>query len=516
MNTFKRKALMSAVLGTLGAAGTAQAIYQDPTNLGQALIYPYYTVQSTNGNSYNTYISVINTTTSVKVVKVRFREGKNSAEVLDFNLYLSPNDMWTAGLIPASSDASSPGHLVTADVSCTNPAIPSGGVDFRNFEYAGANDDGLGTGLDRTREGYAEMFEMADLSPVSGPGTAAVHGSSGSPSCTGLTGTTITFMTQTTAGFTAPTGGLSGTGTLINVNSGRDTMYNANAFSAWVDVPVYHDIQTDAPNFNDTVPAVSIVVSANPNTGAGTGTLGAYFSSWDDVITAFGTVSAGVQAASATMMHANVINEYILDTATKSNTDWVLTFPTKRSFVSADTAVPPFTNVLTATGACEVVDFRYFNREERSAQAAGADFSPSPGSTPNSLCWESTVLSFRNGASHSPTTPAVPSLVLGSQNTTAVALQSATNFQNGWARLHFSGAGASTTGLVSGVTNNVTNLNTGVTTPVGGVTYRGLPVVGFMIRTFDNGNLTCGTATCQGNYGGSVSHAYENNILPAP
>ena len=46
MNTFKRKALASAVLGTLGVAGSAHAIYQDPTNLGEALIYPYYTVNN--------------------------------------------------------------------------------------------------------------------------------------------------------------------------------------------------------------------------------------------------------------------------------------------------------------------------------------------------------------------------------------------------------------------------------------------------------------------------------------
>ncbi|MEP7068728.1 MAG: hypothetical protein ABI789_05780, partial [Usitatibacter sp.] len=86
MNTFKRKALTAAVLGTLGVAGSAQAIYQDPNNLGQALIYPYYTVNSAAGNAFNTFVSVTNTTTVVKVVKVRFREGKNSAEVLDFNL----------------------------------------------------------------------------------------------------------------------------------------------------------------------------------------------------------------------------------------------------------------------------------------------------------------------------------------------------------------------------------------------------------------------------------------------
>src|ERR1700694_2307266 len=132
MNTFKRKALMSAVLGTLGAAGTAQAIYQDPNNLGQALVYPYYTVNSAGGNGFNTYISVVNTTTNVKIVKVRFREGKNSREVLDFNLYLSPNDMWTGAVVPASADASAAAHLITSDVSCTNPVIPAGGVDFRN------------------------------------------------------------------------------------------------------------------------------------------------------------------------------------------------------------------------------------------------------------------------------------------------------------------------------------------------------------------------------------------------
>ena len=133
MNTFKRKALASAVLGTLGVAGSAHAIYQDPNNLGQALVYPYYTVNSAAGNAFNTYVSVTNTTSTVKIVKVRFREGKNSAEVLDFNLYLSPNDMWTGAVVPASADATSPAHLVTSDGVCTNPAIPAGGVDFRNF-----------------------------------------------------------------------------------------------------------------------------------------------------------------------------------------------------------------------------------------------------------------------------------------------------------------------------------------------------------------------------------------------
>ena len=74
MNTFKRKALSCAVLGGLGAiAGSAHAVYQDPNGLGQALIYPYYTVQQSQGNPFNTYLSIVNTTTRGKALKVRFR-----------------------------------------------------------------------------------------------------------------------------------------------------------------------------------------------------------------------------------------------------------------------------------------------------------------------------------------------------------------------------------------------------------------------------------------------------------
>jgi hypothetical protein len=35
---------------------------------------------------------------------------------------------------------------------------------------------------------------------------------------------------------------------------------------------------------------------------------------------------------------------------------------------------------------------------------------------------------------------------------------------------------------------------------------KGLPAIGFMVRTFRNGTLTCGSTSCQGNYGGSFAH----------
>lgn len=237
-----------------------------------------------------------------------------------------------------------------------------------------------------------------------------------------------------------------------------------------------------------------------------------YFSSWDGFTSTAITVTAGAQAAAATMMHSDVINEYILDAATNSATDWVFTFPVKRLFVNAATAVTPFTNHLTADGACETIDFQYFNREEATAVGAGVDFSPTPPGAPsNSLCFESSVLSFRNGSASAPSTPAAPSLVLGSQNVTAVTVNS--DFQNGWGQVHFSGANASSVGLVSGAAS-VTAIYPPFATGAGAQAFAGLPVVGFMARTYTNGLLQCSGASCLGNYMGSVSHNYITTAAP--
>ena len=150
MNTFKHKSLYAAVagLGALAAAGAAQAVSVNHDGLGQVLIYPYYTVRAASialpGTvilaDYNSLLSVVNSTASAKAVKVRFLEGKNSREVLDFNLYLSAKDVWTAAVIPTTEGAG----IFTADKSCTTPVVSSSAADpsrFVNFAYAGSNDD---------------------------------------------------------------------------------------------------------------------------------------------------------------------------------------------------------------------------------------------------------------------------------------------------------------------------------------------------------------------------------------
>ena len=511
MNTFKRKALFTAVVAGLGVAGTAEAVYMSPNRTGQVLVYPYYTVQSAGGNNWNTYITVVNTTTIAKAVKVRILEGKTSAEVLDFNLFLSPNDVWTAAIVPNDATATSPGRLITTDTSCTRPAITAAGVPFRNFQYsvAGSGDALPGTGLERTREGYVEMLEMGALSGATA--AAVTHNSAGIPANCAVVQASA-FTTVPAGQILPPRGGLMGTGTLINVNSGRDAGYKADALDGWRNASIYTDSGFVTPNLSDAVPATSVVIrSGDIDAATQASTLITAYRS-DFVLTS--GVLAGARAVASLFMHSAVLNEYVLDNNSASLTDWVITQPLKNLFVNNVTAAQPYSNVLTSSGACETIGFIFFNREEQGAVASGSDFSPLPPSAPaNSMCWESTVLAIRNNATHMPT-DTTRSGVLGSANLTNVTIN--TGFQNGWGALAFQGPGALTLGMGSAAGDRTTMGTNVVASAVtaGAVTFFGLPVTGFMIRTFNNGQLTCGTATCQGNYGAAFTHSYTTNIMP--
>ena len=87
-----RTSIATAIIA--GFANPASAVNLNPNGIGQVLIYPYYTVN----HQQQTLLSAVNTTSIGKAVKVRFLEGYNSREVLDFNLYLSKYDVWTAAV----------------------------------------------------------------------------------------------------------------------------------------------------------------------------------------------------------------------------------------------------------------------------------------------------------------------------------------------------------------------------------------------------------------------------------
>ena len=140
-------AALLAGLSAMGVTGTTHAVHINPDGLGQFLIYPYYTVR--DGNV--TAMSIINTTSLTKAVKVRFLEGKNSREVLDFNLFLSPTDVWTGLILPTQDGA----KLESGDNSCVTPSDLFGNAAgvvrndvrdlpinaFKNTQYTGMNAD---------------------------------------------------------------------------------------------------------------------------------------------------------------------------------------------------------------------------------------------------------------------------------------------------------------------------------------------------------------------------------------
>jgi hypothetical protein len=474
MDMFKKKSLYTALAGlsALGAVGTAQAVNLNPDGLGQVLIYPYYTVRNdAAGDAYNSLLSVVNSTASVKAVKVRFIEGKNSREVLDFNLYLSPKDVWTTAVIPNSSGG---GTMITTDKSCTLPAIPAAGVAFRNTFYAS---DGAGAGLDRTAEGYVEIIEMATYADDSDTAANVTHVGGVPPGCAKQTDSLGASEAL------PPTGGLFGGITLINVNSGTDFTADAVALDNFSDSAQYTGTTLDTPNLTQASPPVSIVVAE-----------GAVFQSvW---------APSTADPVSAVLMHDHIMNEYVLDAATKSGTDWVITMPTKRYYVSNGTGTPPTLfqrNFNKTAGACDDVDLFIYDREEQTTSTP-LDFSPPPVQGTTCLPWEANVLTFSN------------SKVLGSANSVNVDVASI-GFENGWLDLGFQPS------TVTPPIHQLINLNTTIA-PLGGapsaptaVTYNGLPVIGFAVQSFFNGTLKVGDIFVQSSYGGNFVQKGSRGIF---
>ena len=482
MNSFQRKSLYAALagVGALGVTGAADAVNVDANGLGQVLIYPYYTVNTdSRGNAFNSLISVVNSTGSAKSVKVRFLEGKDSREVLDFNLFLSKYDVWTAAVIPSPVTAG--GRVITTDQSCTIPSntLLQAGVDFVNFAYTGSDADGADPGLDRTKEGYVEMIEMSTF-PTNTCTYADITHINGVPKdCVGISDA------QAGADARTATGGLFGAVQIINVDSGGDYDADAVALANFNQTKnIYFASGLVQPQLLNVKPFTSTTIG-NPNFP---GDIGVYVSNWPT------STYFAADTVSATLMHDSVLNEFVLDSATTSKTDWVVTFPTKRFYVLAGTgpALKLFQrNFNNNAGSCDDVALNIYNREEATTSSP-TTFSPPPPTLTNSICWEANIITYNDGN------------VLGSQNSANIN----TGFQNGWLRLAFAPPKAPVTYHTLGNTTNTTHFQGFLSDGAGPFltigetkTYVGLPVVGFAAVSYTNGVLLVSGTEVLANYG---------------
>ena len=473
MNIFKKKSLCAALagMGALGATGAAQAVNLNPDGLGQVLIYPYYTTRSDSaGNAFNSLLSVVNSTASVKAVKVRFLEGKNSREVLDFNVFLSGFDVWTAALTPVAGGGT---QINTADKSCVLPF----GQFPQTFRTGLLGADGAGNDLDRTTEGYVEINEMTTYSDASTTAGKVTHDGGVPPGCATLTAAEALADSNSGAGIL---GGLFGGMTLINVQSGSDYTQDAVALDNFA---TFENLYTGSA---DTLPDLA---SGSPPVSVTIADFGLVFTSdWS-------TSPNLADPVSAILMHDSIMNEFVLDAATDSGTDWVVTMPTKRFYVANGTGSASRLfqrNFNKTAGSCDDVSLDIFDREETTTSTP-LDFSPQPEAGVNQLCWEANVVTFNN------------SNVLGSANVANIT----TSFENGWLDIGF--FPETVTGSVHTLDNDTTTFVDPTVSPpfvsgTGPATYFGLPIVGFAVQSFANGAITVGDQAVLSNYGGNFVH----------
>jgi hypothetical protein len=512
MNTFKKKALFAALtgLGVMGMVGSAQAVSLNPDGLGQALIYPYYTVRDGgDGYAFNSLISVVNSTNVGKAVKVRFLEGKASQEVLDFNLYLSPYDVWTAAIVPTTDGAGA--RIFTQDTSCTSPKIPAAGEPFRNLLFSGAKADLHDATVNRTKEGYAEIIEMADV--VTGPGKLLediTHINGVPKNCATAIDNGVTTPGWVNTDLVSGTGGLFGSMTLISPNEAQDVAYEAVALDAFF-------IGRGGPDhlWAATGTIYPNLASASPKTSTVIDGAEVFITSWP--------TTSGADAVSAVLMNQSVYNEYVLNGIADAKTDWVITFPTKWHYYEAPNAdkVRPrkpgyslFQRNFGANGACDDVVVQYFDREEASTTTAG-DFSPKPDGEQNALCWEANVVTFGQVGTAS---------VFHAENRVTLPV----NYDSGWAKFTFdptsttgTGSGAQTLTRTGADTTQYVNLvGTPSVTGWDEITFTGLPMVGFAVQQFNNGEVASSAVPggkVWASYAGRIAHRFSKDIAgPTP
>lgn len=441
-------AIASAISGVAMISAPAQAMNIAQDGLGEVLIFPYYTVRG----GFDTLLSVTNTSDKTVLFKVRWREAKNSREVRDFNVALSPRDVWTAGVTISGTE----GALVrTFDNSCTSPPLPAGAiagsreVAFTSIGYDGSDAlfpyDNGGRGLGRSQEGYFEIFEMAISSvPESAITSAnpiefATQHVNGTPrNCAAFNEAFINPANLVNgptgsgvfSSFIVPRNVLMGGAALINVETGK----------------AYDAAPTAIQNFQEASTMIFAPGDTLPSLAEGTNSPAQMLINVDGVSTlasiavAPTNVTASVEVVSALLHAENLMNEFAAGGTETSGakTSWVVTFPTKHHYTdelgSLTTVQPPFAQLFTPTGqSCDSISVGLADREEAAERVLNdTQFSPAPsGPGGVSLCNEVNVLTFTPSATPAPVLDTTVGLGVNTSNVGS----------SGWARVSLNGTG---------------------------------------------------------------------------
>lgn len=516
-------AIIAGIGGTLGLTASVQAINLNPLGTGQVLIFPYYTVNAGN----QTLISVVNKTDAGKAVKVRFLEGRNSREVMDFNLYLSPFDVWTASVFSLSDTGpSNPGNLVTTDNSCTVPrlkgnvnlpALSNGNryAPFFNYAYIGpANPDAGPDSLDRSREGHFEMIEMGEVVDRERVSLTDITHSGGVPNnCSRVmsawlppsSGSTVAYWTfNELIDMDPPQGGLFGNAAIVDALAGTMMSYNADAIDAFSDIAQHTNPGDLKPNLTSARSSADTAI--------------AYVFSDGVLVTSSYPQSRAIDAVSALFMQNEIFNEFVTSTSVGAISEWVVTFPTKFAYTDQDTVgntpIAPFTRLFprsstaTNTGTANVdLSDAVFNREafHPNGPCPPDQCIPFPGSPEPprpQWSWATQVITFSQQAAET-----AGSSLLGSRLVFNFPVIDQGVF-DGWAKMLLHSTPVSATPVSATLIEHQRmrpDNNGGI--------WNGLPITGFWAASYTNGQLTPGVLS---NYAAAYKHRGSNQYVPVP
>jgi hypothetical protein len=371
---------IAAAIGSLGLAGAANAAMSvDAGGIGHQLVFPYFSAQGDNA----TLLSITNTdTVNGKLVKVRFRGAANSDDLFDFQVLLSPGDIWTAAV---SKDATTGlAKLNTTDKSCTLPA--SVNANFNTFRLdPSATADAKANG---TREGYVEVINMGDIAPLTTTVASTVatalfttvkHVAGVAPCASAVLqeklGAAFTTPNTEQNGLTKPTGGLTGDWIILNQANTAAWSGSATALKATATTQVVFWPQKSGAVTTETVAANIATALANFTADPllTSGVIAAQNFDLPDMSTVYTT---GAGAATTAVAQANAVtgalavtsisNQFVTSDDIAAVTDWVFSQPTRRyhvavnyTAVKSDTtvAVNPLNN-LSKTGTAATAIYR--------------------------------------------------------------------------------------------------------------------------------------------------------------
>lgn len=343
-------ALAAVVACTLGfgahavvrlEGATANALQVSESGIGHFLIVPYFNTQG--GNAL--LLSLINTDeVNGKVVKLRFRSARNADTLFDFQVFLTPGDMWTANV---SQNAAGLSFITTVDTSCTKPAKTV--INATAFQTGRLNPSSTATAQAvETREGYIEIVTMADVPPSDlglyplialNNGVIPCANAHGNTAWTALDVNRAGLSDYASLGMQPPSSGLAANWTIMNVPKALSWSGSAFAFEARKNGKAALGSLAYFPQTSTALTNAG-AYSADPLFALVKSRLPARMSDLPDISTPYVSTTSdpNQQAIALTdlLEVTTVANEFWTDSGIAAATDWMFSMPTRRFLQGTD------------------------------------------------------------------------------------------------------------------------------------------------------------------------------------